>query len=97
MFQENEVVSLLIGLGALVFLLANLPRLRRGANWQVLFGGFCVYLAARVLTVLEGVFWPAGLNVLEHFCYAGSAVLLAAWCWLSFGRRRAGHDPGVRG
>ena len=88
-YQENEVVTLLLSLGVLVFVLANRPRLRALPAWGVLLAAFCVTVASRVLTVLEGLFWEDLLNALEHVCYAGGALLMVAWCWLTFGRREA--------
>ena len=81
MIRENEVVMLLLGLGVLVFILANRSRLRRLPRWDILSLGFYVVLAGWVLTVAEGFFYENVLNYLEHISYACSAVLLALWCW----------------
>jgi hypothetical protein len=86
MIQENEVIMLLLGLGGLIFILANRLRLKRLPASNILIAGYYVLLAGWVLTVLEGLFWGEVLNFLEHLCYAGSAVLLAAWSWIVFGK-----------
>jgi uncharacterized membrane protein len=91
MIQENEVIMLLLGVGVLVFMLANWKRLRRLPASRAMSHAFHLLVLASILTVLEGFFWPGPLNFLEHACYAGSALLLAAWCWRVFAR--AGGEP----
>ena len=81
MIRENEVVMLLLGLGVLVFILANRSRLRRLPRWDILSLGFYVVLAGWLLTVAEGFLFGSFFNYLEHICYACSAVLLAVWSW----------------
>ena len=83
MFQENEIVMLVLGAGVLVFILWKRTRLKRIPASKVLISGFCVLLAGWVATVLEGVLWGSYLNVLDHLCYAGSSVLLAIWCGMA--------------
>lgn len=81
MAQENEVILLLLGLGVLIFALANRERLAKLPAVRLLAAGLCLLLAAWVLTILEGFFWPTALNLAEHGCYAASASFNAAWCW----------------
>ena len=81
MIHENEVAMLLLGLGVLVFILANRPRLKRVPRWDILSLGFYVVLAGWVLTVAEGLLYESLLNYFEHISYACSTVLLAVWCW----------------
>jgi len=87
MFQENEIIMLLLGIGVLIFIFANRSRLKSLPASQLLFAGFGALLAGWVLTVLEGFFWGEALNLIEHVCYAASAVLMAGWCWVVFGRQ----------
>ena len=86
MVQENEVILFLLGVGVLIFILANRQRLKRLPASRILIAGFYVLLAGWVLTILEGFVWNEFLNFLEHTCYAGSAVLVATWCWKVFGK-----------
>lgn len=86
MIYENEIVMLVLGLGVLVFALANRDHLRRVPSFKVLIAGFSILVGAWVVTVLEGFFWEAYFNFAEHACYAASGVLVALWCWLVFGR-----------
>ncbi len=92
MIQENELVVLLLGLGAVIFSQANRSRLRHVPSSGILLAGFYVLVAASLLTVLEGFFLEDALNFLEHVCYAIGALLIAAWCWKTFGRREASHE-----
>ena len=84
MINENEIVMLLLGGGVFIFILGNRLRLKYLQAWKTLIAGFYVLLAGLVLTVLEGFFWSACLNYLEHMCYAGSSILIAVWCWKGF-------------
>ncbi len=89
MMQENEVVTLLLGVGTLIFILGNRRQLKRLPASKILIAGFCALLAGWVLTILEGFFLQELLNFLEHTCYAGSSVLVAAWCWRVFGKEES--------
>ena len=88
MVQENEIVMLILGLGVLVFVVANRTPLRRFQASGILMVGFYLLLAGWTLTVLEGFFWEGLLNYFEHTCYAIGSVLVALWCWRVFGGRK---------
>ena len=88
MIQESEVVMLVLGLGVLIFVLANWPQLKRIDSSATLILGFCFLLAGWVLTVLEAFCWTVLLNYLEHMCYAAGSLSLAVWCWIVFGRSK---------
>lgn len=83
MIQQNELLTLLIGLGALTFLLANYRSLGRVPRRGWLLAGFGAALAGWVLTVAEGFVLPQIVNALEHLAYATSSGLLAIWTWLA--------------
>jgi hypothetical protein len=38
-------------------------------------------IGATVFTVVEGIAWAGGFNVLEHVCYALAGVSFAVACW----------------
>ena len=84
MMQENEIITLLLGIGVMIFILANKQKVKRIPAAKILIAGFYVLLAGWVLTVLEGLFWRELLNVLEHICYTASSILMAVWCWKIF-------------
>ena len=91
MIQQNEVILLLLGIGALIFILGNRSRLQFLPRSKTLIAGFYMLLVSWILTVLEGFFLGELLNFIEHMCYACSAVLMAVWCWQVFeknGRQR---------
>ncbi|MBW2703832.1 MAG: hypothetical protein JRF33_23685 [Deltaproteobacteria bacterium] len=79
MVPENEIISLLIGCGALVFMLANLAKLQRMPAYLWLLAAFGSFFCGWVLTVLEGYCWPEICNLLEHIAYTLSSLLLAVW------------------
>ena len=84
MIQENEIITLLLGIGVMIFILANKQKVERIPAAKILIAGFYVLLAGWVLTILEGLFWRELLNVLEHICYTASSILMAFWCWKIF-------------
>ena len=79
MLVENEVVSLFLSLGLLLFFLANLGRVREIQGYPWMMGGYLAYVSAMIFTILEGFAWEQGFNFLEHLSYLVSAALLAAW------------------
>ena len=86
MIYENEIIMCVLGLGVLVFVLANYGHLKQIRSFGVLLVGFCLLLVAWILTVVEGFFWYKYLNFAEHMCYAISAIVTVFWLWDAFGR-----------
>lgn len=85
MVQENEVIMLLLYIGVLIFIQANRSRLLdQIPSNRTLLAGFYFLVVSSFLTVLEGLLWGDELNLLEHGCYAASAILIAVWCWQVF-------------
>lgn len=81
MVQENELIALLLSLGALIIGLYNYRRIREIEGTWLLGFAFVCFVLSTILTVLEGFFWEAGMNLLEHLFYLVSACLLVAWLW----------------
>ena len=81
---------LLLGIGCMIFILANKQKVKRIPMARILITGFYVLLAGWVLTILEGLFWNDLLNILEHICYTASSILIAVWCWKIFAYKK---DP----
>ena len=77
--QENELITAIVALGVLIFIVLHHNALRKLPNFKILASAFYVLIASWILTILEGFFFPAFLNLLEHVGYALSAVLLALW------------------
>ncbi len=86
MIQQNEVILLLLGIGVLIFLMANRGRLHRLPASRMILLAFYVLLGGWLLTNLEAFLLPELFNLIEHLCYAASGVLLAVWSWKVFGR-----------
>jgi len=87
MIQESEVIVFLVSLGCLIFIHMNIQRLMVMPHWRLFLASFYVLLVGLGLTILEGFIWGEILNLLEHICYAGNAILLAMWTWHVFGKR----------
>jgi hypothetical protein len=92
MIEEKELITLLIGLGALFFTFLKRHELRSLPASGTLVAGFAALVAAWTATVLEVLFWTAQLNMVEHVCYAVSACLMALWSWRVF-ISRTGQQP----
>ncbi|MBN1105054.1 MAG: hypothetical protein JXL84_16690 [Deltaproteobacteria bacterium] len=91
MIQGNEIIMLLIGIAVVPFLQLNRSYVDRIPSGRLLTTAYHLILTGWLLTVLEGFFWEALLNLLEHICYAAGSLLLAVWC---FRLSRGAHDSG---
>jgi len=91
MFQESEIVNLLVGFGSvpMVLVLARRVAIPRG---KALYGGFACILLGYVFTILEGVFLADLLNLAEHFSYAAAGLCFVTFAFPS--RSRPGTGPG---
>ncbi len=83
MVQENEIITLILGVGTLLFVVFNRRPLRSVAHSKLLLSALIVAFWAWVLTNVEAYIWFDFVNCLEHICYAVSSVLLAVWCLIS--------------
>lgn len=81
MLQENEVVMLLFGFGVFIFTLVYKTKIKRIHSWKFLLSGFYILLLGWLFTILEGFILKGILNLLEHMCYAISAIIVSIWCW----------------
>ncbi|HOK67430.1 MAG TPA: hypothetical protein PK054_03470 [Anaerohalosphaeraceae bacterium] len=80
MFEESELIALLITVGVSFFLLATRKIIITLPSYQFLLVSFGFYLASKVCTVLEGFFWETALNSLEHICAILSCAVFFWWC-----------------
>ena len=87
-FRESEIVTLVMSIGVLVFFTAWRSRLKEIPSYKTFLLSFYLLTANWLFTVLEAVYWPDLLNLLEHACYAASTILLAVWLWQVLTRRR---------
>ena len=79
MFEESEIINLILGLVSLVIVYYE-TRKRVIPDFQLFLAGFLFVIMARIFTVVEGLFLGNILNILEHFCYVFSAFFFAAGC-----------------
>ncbi|KPJ97897.1 MAG: hypothetical protein AMJ60_10020 [Desulfobacterales bacterium SG8_35] len=87
MFEESEIINLILGLVSLVIVFYEI-RKRTIPHFHLFFAGFVCVVMARIFTVVEGVFLGGILNILEHLCYAFSALLFAVGC-ISLSKKRS--------
>ena len=83
MVQENEIVTLLLGLGVLIFVILFFPRLKSFPHSIWLFLAVMGQAVAWIFTVLETWYFPNLFNSIEHFGYAFCAICLLVWALLS--------------
>lgn len=81
MLAQNEVVTLFLSLGVLLFIQANLRRLPEIPSYNWMIAGYLAYVLAMIFTIAEGYLWEPGFNFLEHLSYTVSAILLVIWIW----------------
>lgn len=84
MIQENELITLLISIGAVIFISINYSKLKPLPALEILLLGLSILLIGWVLTIIEGFFLNEFFNLLEHICYMISSVLIAVWFWIAF-------------
>ena len=82
--RGNEVIALIVAIGVTLFLLQNRRQLRALPRRWLFYTAFGVAVGGKVLTVAEDYLFGDILNLLEHFCFVGSTILLAVWCWRTF-------------
>lgn len=92
MFQESEIVNLLVGFGS-VPVLVLLARRVALPHAGIVYTAFAFLLLAYVFTVVEGVVWHRGFNFLEHLSYAVAGLLFLAYAFL-LGRSPTGNGNG---
>jgi len=88
MLEEMELIMLASGIGVLGFVLWNRAMLSRIPNYKLLTSSYLSFLIAWIMTVLESYAIADIANFAEHFLYALGSVLLFAWCYLTFYKRK---------
>lgn len=90
-FNENEVAMLLLCLGVFIFIITKRRECKRIPCWALILASFCMFFAAAICTVAEGVIFKVSLNILEHVFYMSSSFMLLLWAWTVF-RYRKGDE-----
>lgn len=81
MLQQNELITMLVGLGVVFYIIINKGRLRSIQGFRILVVAYMILFTGWILTIAEGFLLGTLFNVLEHLCYAASSTLVAVWCW----------------
>ena len=92
MVHQNEIVMLTLGIGVYFLILSYRRYLKRIVRWPILLTAYHILLVAFVMTIVEGFLWAKLLNIIEHMCYALSAILTAVWCWYFTAARTEGKS-----
>jgi hypothetical protein len=80
MYQENELISLMLFIGVAIFIFIHRGALKAVASWPLLLFVFVCSLTTAILTVVEGAIWSEFLNFVEHAFYLIGSIGLLAWC-----------------
>ena len=83
MFQENEVILVILGVIVFILMCYNFSQLKRIPNPVAIFTAYCVFFLGWIFTVLEELWFYELLNFMEHVCYLVSSLMLFKWV-LSF-------------
>lgn len=81
MYNDNEIVILLLGGFVLALIFINRSKIRRLPKFPLCLACYLALSASWLCTVLEGFFMPDFFNSLEHVGYTVSAVCMACWTW----------------
>ncbi len=101
MIQDNEIITLILGTGVLAFALVYLRRLDEAVKPRILMISYIFALCGWIFTIIEGFKYPdllpdityAGLlNIVEHLCYALSAIWLAWWSSCVYSTKRTAEQ-----
>jgi hypothetical protein len=87
MVPESEIVTFVLGIGALVFFFFNRIELSHIPSAKILLLAFSLFLTGWTLTIVENFILPDLLNYLEHLSYSLGSFMILIWCWRLFGRR----------
>ena len=79
--QEGEIVTLFLGLAALILLL-NVYREIKWPWIRLIYLGFLAMACGYIFTVVEHLVWHDFFNFLEHLFYLVSGLTFAISCWL---------------
>jgi hypothetical protein len=89
MFEQREVITLLLAIGVLVFIAIQRETLKSVPNWPVLLTSFLFLLTSLTCSVVEALIWETLIDSIQHLCSGLSAVCMAIWCKLTFLSREA--------
>lgn len=82
MIDQSEILTLLFGIGTLVFVVTNIRRLRSFPQASLFLTAFAMVLPGWMATLFDQLFWGELFNAIEHVSYAGAMTLFALWTYL---------------
>jgi hypothetical protein len=82
-FQESEIVDLVLAIGLTPIMYASVRRLKIAGKTSFVVA-YLLMVGAYVFTVAETVVAPEVLNLLEHGCLAGAGLLFVHGIWRLF-------------
>ena len=81
MFEERELIMLLLGIGALVLAVKNRGMLAYLRSPELLLASVSLVFLGWVSTNLEGLPGGAVFDSIEHACYGLSSLFIAIWAY----------------
>lgn len=79
MLETTELLTLLMGCGVGIFLVANFRGVMEAGGGDLLCA-FAALLSGWIFGVAEGFVLDGLFNLLEHLCYATSAIFVLSHC-----------------
>jgi hypothetical protein len=79
-FQESEIVDLVLAVGLAPLMYASVRRLEIPGKVAFL-TGFLFMVASYIFTIAESVVLPEALNVAEHASLAAAGIAFAVGVW----------------
>ena len=78
MIQENELITFLLYIAAMIFIFVNRKILFNRNNLPLLVASCCMFGAA-IFTLVEGYWLPEIMNSLEHLSHTLAAFCIFIW------------------
>lgn len=78
-WNENEIIMLVISFLSLVFIVFSFKDIKKVAGHIYLLISFSFFMGASIFTIIESFFWGDFFNFMEHFSYLASLILLFIW------------------
>lgn len=84
--KQTEILMLLVGLAALLFLGLNWRRLAHVPHRRLIAAAVASLAVAWLATNLEELLWRDFFNLIDHLGYALFGALICLWCLRLSGR-----------
>ncbi len=81
MIEHNELVTLILGTGCILFIFFKKQNIRKIPSASLLLLSFLSLYISWISSILEIFFWYTFFNVIEHSVATLSAIIITVWCW----------------